>query len=180
VLGDDAGLCCRAASGQRLSHVSRCRTQQRRVVAALGGGHGTLRAEQRQIVLTNPFREPVWLDDDHYIPPPPPPLPRLAAPIIGALVLVGLAIVLLAVGGAFGLASDLTLLLGVGGLLLGAGLLICGCGNVPKTMTTTARSSERPVRRGVTGVTCGQQRRGHGPSFRRDRECGEGPEAPRP
>jgi hypothetical protein len=68
--------------------------------------------------------EPIWLDDDHYIPPPPPPLPRLAAPTIGALLLVALAVVLLAVGGAFGLASDLTLLLGVGSLLLGAGLLI--------------------------------------------------------
>jgi hypothetical protein len=81
-------------------------------------------AEWRERLRQPPLDEPVWLDDDHYIPPPPPPLPRLAAPTIGALVLVGVAIVLLALGGAFGLASDLTMLLGVGSLLLGAGLLI--------------------------------------------------------
>jgi hypothetical protein len=81
-------------------------------------------AEWRERLRPPPLDEPVWLDDDHYIPPPPPPLPRLAAPTIGALVLVATAIVLLAVGGALGLASDLTMLLGVGGLLLGAGLLI--------------------------------------------------------
>jgi hypothetical protein len=81
-------------------------------------------AEWRDRLRKPAIDEPIWLDDDHYIPPPPPPLPRLAAPTIGALVLVAIAIVLLALGGAFGLASDLTLLLGVGSLLLGAGLLI--------------------------------------------------------
>lgn len=68
--------------------------------------------------------EPVWLDEEHYIPPPPPPLPRLAAPTIGAMALLAISILLLGLGGQFGLASDLTMLLGVGGLLLGAGILI--------------------------------------------------------
>ncbi len=71
-------------------------------------------AEWRERLRQPPLDEPIWLDDDHYIPPPPPPLPRLAAPTIGALVLVAVAIVLLALGGAFGLASDLTMLLGRG------------------------------------------------------------------
>ncbi|MFN2517828.1 MAG: hypothetical protein ABR604_02125 [Jatrophihabitantaceae bacterium] len=68
--------------------------------------------------------EPVWLDEDHYIPPPPPPLPRLAAPTIGAMALLAISILLLGLGGEFGLATDLTMLLGVVGLLLGAGLLV--------------------------------------------------------
>jgi hypothetical protein len=81
-------------------------------------------AEWRERLHQPPIDEPIWLDDDHYIPPPPPPLPRLAAPTIGALVLLAVSILVLALGGDFGLASDLTMLLGVGGLLLGAGLLI--------------------------------------------------------
>lgn len=75
--------------------------------------------------LNKPFvDEPVWLDEDHYIPPPPPPLPRLAAPTIGAMALLVISILVLGLGGEIGLASDLTLLLGVVGLLLGAGLLV--------------------------------------------------------
>ncbi|HEY8828474.1 MAG TPA: hypothetical protein VIM17_12030 [Jatrophihabitantaceae bacterium] len=68
--------------------------------------------------------EPVWLDEDHYIPPPAPPLPRLAAPTVGAMALLAVSILLLGLGGEFGLDSDLTMLLGVGGVLLGAALLI--------------------------------------------------------
>ena len=68
--------------------------------------------------------EQVWLDDDHYIPPPPPPLPRLAAPTIGAMAVLAISILLLGFGGELGLASDMTLLLGVVGLLVGAGLLL--------------------------------------------------------
>ena len=68
--------------------------------------------------------EPIWLDEDHYIPPPPPPLPRLAAPTVGAMALLAVSILLLGLGGEFGLDSDLTMLLGVGGVLLGAALLI--------------------------------------------------------
>lgn len=65
----------------------------------------------------------VWLDEDHYVPPPPPPLPRLAAPTILAMALLAVSIVLLGFGGEFGLASDLSLVLGIGGLLL-AGVLL--------------------------------------------------------
>ncbi|MDP9116197.1 MAG: hypothetical protein M3O28_02820 [Actinomycetota bacterium] len=71
-----------------------------------------------------PSDEPVWLDDDHFIPPPPPPLPRLAPPTIGAMALLAVSILLLGLGGAFGLATDLTMLLGVLGVLLGAWILI--------------------------------------------------------
>lgn len=96
-------------------------------VAAVREAERELRREDAdwQARLRKPaIDEPIWLDDDHYIPPPPPPLPRLAAPTIGALVLLAISILLLGLGSDFGLASDLTMLLGVGGLLLGAGLLI--------------------------------------------------------
>ncbi|MEO6884706.1 MAG: hypothetical protein ABI232_00275 [Jatrophihabitantaceae bacterium] len=68
--------------------------------------------------------EPVWLDDHHYVPPPPPPLPRLAAPTIIAMSVLAISILLLGLGGQFGLASQLTLLLGVGGVILGAAMLV--------------------------------------------------------
>jgi hypothetical protein len=68
--------------------------------------------------------QPVWLDDDHFVPPAPPPLPRLAAPTVGAMSLLAISILLLGIGGDFGLASDLTLLLGVFGVLLGTWMLI--------------------------------------------------------
>ena len=66
----------------------------------------------------------VWLDEDHFVPPEPPPLPRLAAPTVGAMSLLAASILLLGLGGEFGLASDLTLLLGVVGLLVGAWMLV--------------------------------------------------------
>jgi hypothetical protein len=70
-----------------------------------------------------PADSPVWLDDEHYVPPPPPPLPRLEAPTIFAIILIGAAIALIAFGTELGLASDFSFLLGVAGILLGAGLL---------------------------------------------------------
>jgi hypothetical protein len=68
--------------------------------------------------------DPVWLDDDHYVPPPPPPLPRLAAPTIIAIAVIVLSILVLALGGRLGFSSDFTMLLGVGGLLVGAAGLV--------------------------------------------------------
>ena len=74
--------------------------------------------------LNPPAAEPVWLDDDHYVPPAPPPLPRFAAPTILAMTVLAVSILLLGLGGEFGLASRLTLLLGVCGVLTGAWMLI--------------------------------------------------------
>jgi hypothetical protein len=65
----------------------------------------------------------VWLDEDHYIPPPPPPLPRLATPTIMAMAVLAVSILLLGLGGQFGLAGRFTLVLGMIGLLLGGILL---------------------------------------------------------
>jgi hypothetical protein len=70
-----------------------------------------------------PPPEPVWLEDEHFVPPPPPPLPRLAAPTIIAMSVLSISILLLGLGGFFGLASSLTLLLGVCGVLC-AGLIL--------------------------------------------------------
>lgn len=63
-------------------------------------------------------------DEEHYVPPPPPPLPRLAAATIFALVVIAASIAVLAVGTTLGLDSDVAFLLGVGGILTGAGMLI--------------------------------------------------------
>lgn len=63
-------------------------------------------------------------DEEHYVPPAPPPLPRLAAATVLALVVLVASIVVLAVGYRFGLDSDVAFLLGVGGILTGAGMLI--------------------------------------------------------
>ncbi len=65
-----------------------------------------------------------WLDEEHYVPPTPPPLPRFAAPTIIAMIVISISIILLGFGGEFGLASRLTLLLGVIGILLGVGILV--------------------------------------------------------
>jgi hypothetical protein len=80
-------------------------------------------AEWRSRLIKPPARDEVWLDEDHYIPPPPPPLPRLAAPTILAMSVLVISIVVLGLGGELGLAGNLTLVLGIGGLLLGAGIL---------------------------------------------------------
>jgi hypothetical protein len=68
--------------------------------------------------------EPVWLDDDHYVPPAPPPLPRFAPQTVLALIVIALSVLLLAFGGELGVASRLTLILGICGVLLGAGILV--------------------------------------------------------
>jgi hypothetical protein len=63
-------------------------------------------------------------DEEHYVPPPPPPLPRLSGATVFALFIVIASILVLALGGLMGLESDFAFLVGVGGLLVGAGLLI--------------------------------------------------------
>jgi hypothetical protein len=68
--------------------------------------------------------DPMWLDEQHYVPPAPPPLPRLAAQTVIAMITIVLSILLLALGAQFGIASRLTLLLGVLGVLAGAALLV--------------------------------------------------------
>lgn len=68
--------------------------------------------------------DPVWLDEQHYVPPPPPPLPRLAAPTLLAVLLILASVLLLVFGAELGLDYRFTLLLGVGGVLVAAGLLI--------------------------------------------------------
>jgi hypothetical protein len=79
--------------------------------------------EWRARLIKPQAADEVWLDEDHYIPPPPPPLPRLAAPTIIAMTVLAISIMLLGLGGEFGLASDFTVVLGIAGLLLGAGIL---------------------------------------------------------
>jgi hypothetical protein len=79
------------------------------------------RARLRQ---SPPPTEPVWLDDEHYVPPVPPPLPRFAAPTILAMTVLVISILLLGLGGQFGLANQLTLLLGVCGVLLAVTMLV--------------------------------------------------------
>jgi hypothetical protein len=81
-------------------------------------------ADWRARLTRPPADEPVWLDEEHYVPPPPPPLPRFAAPTIIAMSILVISIIVLGLGGQFGLANDLTWMLGVGGVLLGAGILI--------------------------------------------------------
>jgi hypothetical protein len=80
-------------------------------------------AEWRARLLNPQASDEVWLDEDHYIPPPPPPLPRLAAPTIIAMAVLAISILLLGLGGQFGLAGRFTLVLGMAGLLLGAVIL---------------------------------------------------------
>jgi len=63
-------------------------------------------------------------DEDHYIPPPPPPLPRLSGLAIWAIVILAMSVVVLGFGDRFGLDGNLTILLGVGGLLVSAGMLV--------------------------------------------------------
>ena len=63
-------------------------------------------------------------EDEHYVPPAPPPLPRLAPATVYALVVLAAAICVLAFGGMLGLGSSARFLIGVAGLLLGAGMLV--------------------------------------------------------
>jgi hypothetical protein len=68
--------------------------------------------------------EPVWLDDEHYVPPPPPPLPRIALPTILALIILVISVVILGLGEELGLPGNLNWVLGVGGVLTGAAILV--------------------------------------------------------
>jgi hypothetical protein len=73
--------------------------------------------------LVRPAAGPDWLDEDHYVPPPPPPLPRLSAPTIGAMLLMAASVFLLIAGGALGLDTQISMLLGVAGVLTGGWIL---------------------------------------------------------
>ncbi|MCW2596381.1 MAG: hypothetical protein QOF92_3867 [Pseudonocardiales bacterium] len=81
-------------------------------------------AEWRARLAKPPAEDPIWLDEDHYVPPPPPPLPRLAGPTILAMSVLAMSILLLGLGGQIGLAGNLTLVLGILGLILGVGILL--------------------------------------------------------
>jgi hypothetical protein len=63
-------------------------------------------------------------DEEHFVPPPPPPLPRLSATTLGAFLLIALSIFVFVAGDWLGLGIDMTFLAGIGGLLLGAGMLV--------------------------------------------------------
>lgn len=80
-------------------------------------------ADWRARLNRPPAQDQVWLDEDHYVPPPPPPLPRLAAPTIIAMTVLAISIFVLGMGGQMGLASGFSLVLGIGGLLLGGVIL---------------------------------------------------------
>lgn len=80
--------------------------------------------EWRTRLQPAPVPEPVWLDEEHYVPPPPPPLPRLSRQTVTAMTILAVAILVLALGGRIGMTSELSLFLGVGGVLGAAGLLI--------------------------------------------------------
>ena len=63
-------------------------------------------------------------EEEHYVPPPPPPLPRLSGLTVWAIVVMLLSLFVLSFGGRLGFDGDLTILLGIGGLLVGAGMLV--------------------------------------------------------
>lgn len=63
-------------------------------------------------------------DDEGYEPPPPPPLPRLSAPVVGALLAIAAGLVLLFRSDTLGLSEQVRLLLALGGILGGAGALV--------------------------------------------------------
>ena len=63
-------------------------------------------------------------DEEHYVPPPPPPLPKLALPTIWALIVLIASVAMLAFGNLLGLGGNVAFFIGVGGVLVGAGMLI--------------------------------------------------------
>ena len=63
-------------------------------------------------------------EEEHYVPPPPPPLPRLSGLTVWAMIVLFLSILVLSLGDRLGLPSDLTVLLGIGGVLVAAGMLV--------------------------------------------------------
>lgn len=68
--------------------------------------------------------ELTWLDDDHYVPPTPPPVPRPTAPVALAMVLIAISVFLLGFGDLLQLPFQLSLFLGVTGILTATGMLI--------------------------------------------------------
>ncbi|MFG1925708.1 hypothetical protein [Cryptosporangium sp. NPDC048952] len=63
-------------------------------------------------------------EDEGYEPPPPPPLPRMSAPVIGALLAIAVGLVLLFRSDTLGLSEHVRLLLSLCGILGGAGALV--------------------------------------------------------
>lgn len=63
-------------------------------------------------------------ENEGYNPPPPPPLPRLSAPVLGALAAIAVGLVLLFRSDTLGLSEQVRLLLALGGILGGAGALV--------------------------------------------------------
>jgi hypothetical protein len=63
-------------------------------------------------------------EEEHFIPPVPPPLPRLSGGAVLGLVLILGSVLLLLAGAQLGLGTDTTFLLGIGGILVGAGVLV--------------------------------------------------------
>ena len=71
--------------------------------------------------------DPVPVEEDeeeHYIPPPPPPLPRLSGSTVWAILILVLSILVLGFGDRLGFDDNLTILLGIGGLLVSAGMFV--------------------------------------------------------
>jgi|KBSSwiStaDraftv2_1062776.scaffolds.fasta_scaffold47410_3 hypothetical protein len=82
------------------------------------------RAQLEPVVPPEPTEdEAVYLDEFHYIPPAPPPFPKLAVTTVLALFVLGASIAVLIAGTGLGLSSTFSLLLGVSGVLLAAGIL---------------------------------------------------------
>ena len=79
-------------------------------------------AEWRARLNSPQTPDEVWLDEDHYVPPPPPPLPRLAGTTILGFVVLVMSILMLVFGTDIGFADDFTLVLGIGGLVVAAGI----------------------------------------------------------
>ncbi|SDJ13759.1 hypothetical protein SAMN05444157_1928 [Frankineae bacterium MT45] len=81
--------------------------------------------EERREQLPPPIdSEPDPEDIEHYVAPPPPPLPRLSAATVRGLIVIMLGIAVLAFGDLLQFDPNFTLLLGVAGILVGAGMLV--------------------------------------------------------
>ncbi|MBA2417306.1 MAG: hypothetical protein H0V64_15770 [Geodermatophilaceae bacterium] len=62
--------------------------------------------------------------DDHYLPPPPPPVPHLQRATLYALALIAAGAMFLVAPGALDLGADVSLILGVVGIVAGVGMLV--------------------------------------------------------
>ncbi|SOD74372.1 hypothetical protein SAMN05892883_3556 [Jatrophihabitans sp. GAS493] len=93
-----------------------------------------IRAAERQLAQDEAERlaqlpppidsEPDPEDIEHYVAPPPPPLPRISGATIRGLLVILVGIAVLAFGDLLQFDPNFTLLLGVAGILLGAGMLV--------------------------------------------------------